>query len=48
MLKASVKDICQLLDQKVNVADMNQTLSVIQAEVEKCIRDNDLKKALNE
>ena len=23
MLKASVKDVCQLLDQKVNVADMN-------------------------
>ena len=27
---------------------MNQTLSVIQSEVEKCIRDGDLKKALNE
>ena len=48
MLKASVKDLCQLLDQKVNVADMNQTLSVIQSEVEKCIRENDLKKALTE
>ena len=26
VLKASVKDIAQLLDQKVNVGDMNQTL----------------------
>jgi len=26
LLKASVKDLCQLLDQKVNVNDMNQTL----------------------
>jgi len=48
MLKASVKDLCQLLDQKVNVMDMNQTLSVIQTEVEKCVRDQELKKALTE
>lgn len=26
MLKASIKDLCSLLDQKVNVGDMNQTL----------------------
>jgi len=29
MLKASVKDLCSLLDQKVNVGDMNQTLQLI-------------------
>ena len=26
MLKASIKDLCALLDQKVNVTDMNETL----------------------
>ena len=26
MLKASIKDLCSLLDQKVNVTDMNDTL----------------------
>ena len=29
MLKASIKDLCSLLDQKVNVGDMNQTLQLI-------------------
>lgn len=32
----------------MNVADINNTLSVIQAEVERCVRDEDLKKSLNE
>ena len=48
MLKASIKDLCSLLDQKVNVGDMNQTLQLIQNEVERCVRDEDLKKSLNE
>ena len=48
MLKASIKELCQLLDQKVNVNDMNQTLQIIQSEVERCVRDDDLKKSLNE
>lgn len=30
------------------MGDMNQTLQLIQTEVERCIRDEDLKKALNE
>jgi hypothetical protein len=48
MLKASIKDLCSLLDQKVNVGDMNQTLQLIQNEVERCVRDEDMKKSLNE
>ena len=48
LLKASIKDTCSMLDQKVNVGDMNSTLSLIQAEVERCVREDDLKKALNE
>lgn len=28
--------------------DMNQTLQIIQSEVERCVRDDDLKKSLNE
>lgn len=48
MLKASIKDLCSLLDQKVNVNDMNDTLRQIQNEVERCVRDDDLKKSLNE
>ena len=47
-LKASIKDLCSLLDQKVNVEDMNQTLQLIQTEVERCIRDEEMKKMLNE
>ena len=48
LLKASVKDVTSLLDQKVNVGDINQTLQLIQTEVERCVRDEDLRKALNE
>ena len=48
LLKASIKDTCQMLDQKVNVGDMNSTLALIQNEVERCVREDDLKKALNE
>jgi hypothetical protein len=29
MLKASIKDLCQLLDQKVNVNDLNGTLALV-------------------
>ena len=48
MLKASIKDLCQLLDQKVNVVDLNSTLSLVQTEVERCVREDDLKRSLNE
>ena len=46
--KVSIKDLCTLLDQKVNIVDINATLSVLKDEVEKCVRGQDLKKALNE
>lgn len=29
LLKASIKDLCTLLDQKANVDDVNQTLSLV-------------------
>lgn len=29
LLKASIKDLCMLLDQKANVEDVNQTLSLV-------------------
>lgn len=48
VLKVSIKDMCGLLDQKVNVNDMNETLRQIQNEVERCVRDEELKKTLNE
>lgn len=48
VLKVSIKDLCGLLDQKVNVNDMNETLRQIQNEVERCVRDEELKKTLNE
>ena len=47
-LFVSLKELSPLLDQKVNVADINNTLGVIQSEVERCVRDEDLKKSLNE
>jgi hypothetical protein len=48
VLKANIQDIAAILDNKVNVGDINQTLSLVQAEVERCVREDDLKKALNE
>jgi hypothetical protein len=47
-MKASIKDISALMDQKVNVGDMNSTLQLIQTEVERCVREDDLKRSLNE
>ena len=47
-LFVNLKELSPLLDQKVNVADINNTLGVVQAEVERCVRDDDLKKSLNE
>jgi mannose/fructose/N-acetylgalactosamine-specific phosphotransferase system component IIB len=29
LMKASIKDVCTLLDQKANVEDVNQTLSLV-------------------
>ena len=48
MLRATIKDVCTLLDQKANVEDINSTLALVQREVEKRVLDDDLKKSLNE
>lgn len=45
---ATLKEVGSLLDQKVNVTDLNGTLAVVQNEVERCVREDDLKKSLNE
>jgi hypothetical protein len=47
-LRATIKDVCTLLDQKANIEDVNSTLSLVQREVEKRAAEDDLKKALNE
>ncbi len=48
LLRATIKDVCTLLDQKANVEDVNATLSLVQKEVEKRVPEEDIKKALNE
>lgn len=48
LLRATIKDVCTLLDQKANVEDINSTLQLVQREVEKKAVSDDLKKALNE
>ena len=48
LLRSTIKDVCTLLDQKANVEDINNTLSLVQREVEKRAIEEDLKKALNE
>ena len=48
LLRATIKDVCTLLDQKANVEDINSTLHLVQREVEKKAVSDDLKKALNE
>ncbi len=48
LLRATIKDVCTLLDQKANVEDINSTLALVQKEVEKRAIEDDLKKALND
>lgn len=48
LLKASIKDLCTLLDQKANVEDINTTLLHVQKEVEKCVAEDELRKVLND
>jgi hypothetical protein len=48
LLKANIKDLLPLLDTKANVEDVNNTLSLVQKEVEKCVAEEDLRKSLNE
>jgi len=48
LLKANIKDLIPLLDTKANVEDVNSTLSLVQREVERCISEDEMRKALNE
>jgi hypothetical protein len=48
LLRATIKDVCTLLDQKANVEDINSTLALVQKEVEKRAGEDELKKALND
>ncbi len=48
LLRSTIKDVCTLLDQKANVEDVNQTLSLVQREVEKRVVSDQLKKALDD
>ena len=43
-----IKDLCTLLDQKANLNDVNKTLEVVQREVELCVKDQQLRDALND
>ena len=46
-LKANIKDLLSLLDAKANVEDVNSTLALVQKEVEKCVVEDELRKALD-
>ena len=48
LLRVSIKDMCTLLDQKANLADVNKTLELVQREVEECVKEPQLKEALND
>lgn len=48
LLRATIKDVCQLLDLKANVEDVNSTLTLVQKEVEKCVGENEMKRVLDE
>ncbi len=48
LLRSTIKDVCTLLDQKANVEDVNNTLALVQREVEKRVVEDELKKALND
>jgi mannose/fructose/N-acetylgalactosamine-specific phosphotransferase system component IIB len=48
LLRASIKDLCTLLDQKANIEDVNSTLSLVQREVERFVPEEEMRKALND
>jgi hypothetical protein len=48
ILKANIKDLITLLDTKANVEDVNNTLTLVQKEVEKCVPEDEMRKTLNE
>ena len=48
LLKVSIKDLCSLLDQKANLADVNNSLALVQQEVENCVFKDKLKEILDD
>lgn len=48
LLRATVKDLCLLLDQKANLADVNKTLEQVQIEIDACAKEKRLKEVLND
>ena len=48
LLRATVKDLCLLLDQKANLVDVNKTLEHVQTEIETCAKVKKIKEALND
>jgi hypothetical protein len=48
LLRATVKDLCLLLDQKANLADVNKTLEHVQTEIDTCAKEKRVKDALND
>ena len=48
MLKASLKDLCQLLDQKVSLSDVNKALEVIEKEVASCVKEKRLTEVIED
>jgi len=48
LLRATVKDLCILLDQKANLVDVNKTLEQVQVEIDACAKEKRVKDALND
>jgi len=48
LLKASLKDLCQLLDQKVSLTDVNKALEVIEKEVAACVKEKRLTEVIED
>jgi hypothetical protein len=47
-LKASIKDLCHLLDQKVSLADVNKALESIEKEVAECVKEKRLTEVIED
>lgn len=48
VLKASIKDVCILLDSKANIEDINKALSEIHKEIELKANHDDLNNVVND
>ena len=47
-MKASIKDLCHLLDQKVSLTDVNKALESIEKEVAECVREKRLTEVIED